>query len=197
MAGQIILAGDFATDATATLPYIGSLTGATLPGSIGVNTSVFQWGASVANSGNQIGFAQSQAVGDNPTATMLIAAQSAPASALSNFDGGGLYLRSGNAFGVGATGHRGPVRMQFGNNANTMVEIAEVNPGQRLVALLQGGTGISTLQIPVGAGDKVLWIGNAGTVPSANANNGGLLYVSAGALTWRGSSGTVTVLGPA
>jgi hypothetical protein len=43
----------------------------------------------------------------------------------------------------------------------------------------------------------VLALANCNTVPSANPSGGGILYVEAGALKYRGSSGTVTVLGPA
>lgn len=35
------------------------------------------------------------------------------------------------------------------------------------------------------------------TAPSANLTGGGILYVEAGALKYRGSSGTITTLGPA
>lgn len=48
-----------------------------------------------------------------------------------------------------------------------------------------------------GSGVKVIAIGNATTVPSTNPTGGGVLYVESGALKWRGSSGTVTILGPA
>lgn len=43
----------------------------------------------------------------------------------------------------------------------------------------------------------VIGITNANTIPTGNPTGGGVLYVNAGALTYRGSSGTVTVLGPA
>lgn len=48
-----------------------------------------------------------------------------------------------------------------------------------------------------GGGEKVLFIGNALTVPTSNTATGGILYVEAGALKYRGSSGTVTTLGAA
>lgn len=46
-------------------------------------------------------------------------------------------------------------------------------------------------------GVKVMAIGNAGTVPTTNPTGGGILYCEAGALKYRGSSGTVTTLGVA
>lgn len=48
-----------------------------------------------------------------------------------------------------------------------------------------------------GGGSRVIGIGNAVTVPASNPTGGGVLYVEAGALKYRGSSGTVTTLGPA
>lgn len=48
-----------------------------------------------------------------------------------------------------------------------------------------------------GGGDGVVGIANATTVPSTNPAGGGILYVTAGALTYRGSAGTVTTIAPA
>jgi len=48
-----------------------------------------------------------------------------------------------------------------------------------------------------GAGVKVAFIANATTVPTTNPTGGGILYVEAGALKYRGSGGTVTTLGAA
>ena len=49
----------------------------------------------------------------------------------------------------------------------------------------------------VGAGEGVVGIKDADTLPTVDPVNGGVLYVNAGALTYRGSGGTVTVLAPA
>jgi len=48
-----------------------------------------------------------------------------------------------------------------------------------------------------GGGKSVIFIANATTLPSTNPTGGGVLYVNAGALTYRGSGGTITVVGPA
>jgi len=45
--------------------------------------------------------------------------------------------------------------------------------------------------------DRGLFIGDTSQVPTGNPANGGFLYVEAGALTYRGSGGTITVLGAA
>jgi len=48
-----------------------------------------------------------------------------------------------------------------------------------------------------GRGKGVIAIANASVAPSMNLAGAGILYVEAGALKYRGSSGTVTVLAPA
>lgn len=48
-----------------------------------------------------------------------------------------------------------------------------------------------------GSGKGVIGIRNATAIPSGNPANGGVLYVEAGALKWKGSAGTVTELAPA
>ena len=48
-----------------------------------------------------------------------------------------------------------------------------------------------------GAGVGVIGIKNAGTVPTTNPTNAGILYVEGGALKYRGSSGTITGIAPA
>jgi len=45
-----------------------------------------------------------------------------------------------------------------------------------------------------GGGAGVVGITNAGTVPTSNPSGGGILYVEAGALKYRGSSGTITTI---
>lgn len=49
----------------------------------------------------------------------------------------------------------------------------------------------------LGGGVGVVAIGNAATAPTTNPAGGGVLYAEGGALKWRGSSGTVTVVAPA
>lgn len=48
-----------------------------------------------------------------------------------------------------------------------------------------------------GSGVGVVYIKNAGTVPTTNPTNGVFVYAEGGALKCRGSSGTITVLAPA
>lgn len=48
-----------------------------------------------------------------------------------------------------------------------------------------------------GSGEGVFFMANRVTAPTANPTGGGILYVNAGALTYRGSAGTVTVIAAA
>ncbi len=59
-----------------------------------------------------------------------------------------------------------------------------------------GNVGINTPD-QFGSGTKVIGIANSSGVPSTNPTSGGVLYVEAGALKYRGSSGTVTIIASA
>ena len=48
-----------------------------------------------------------------------------------------------------------------------------------------------------GGGQGVIAIANASVAPSVNLAGAGILYVEDGALKYRGSNGTVTVIAPA
>lgn len=60
---------------------------------------------------------------------------------------------------------------------------------------LNGNVGINGASY--GSGSGVAFIANATTAPTANPTGGGILYCEGGALKFRGSSGTITTLGPA
>jgi hypothetical protein len=59
-----------------------------------------------------------------------------------------------------------------------------------------GNIGFRTIS-RFGNGRGVLAIHNASVAPSTNPAEGGILYVEGGALKYRGSNGTVTVIAPA
>lgn len=62
----------------------------------------------------------------------------------------------------------------------------------KVCAYFGGNTGIVTTSF--GSGVGVIGIANAGTNPSTNPSGGGVLYCDAGALKYRGSSGTITTI---
>lgn len=60
------------------------------------------------------------------------------------------------------------------------------------------GTNISLGSVgSFGGGTLVCFIANRTAAPTTNPTGGGILYAEAGALKWRGSSGTVTTIAPA
>lgn len=65
-----------------------------------------------------------------------------------------------------------------------------------IVWALTGSLGLGT-STEFGSGKGVIGVQNAATVPSTNPTGGGVMYSEGGALKWRGSSGTVTVIAPA
>jgi hypothetical protein len=62
---------------------------------------------------------------------------------------------------------------------------------------VSGNLGFFSSSGSFGGGSKILYIANATTVPSSNPSVGGILYVSGGALKFRGVDGTITTIAPA
>jgi len=85
-----------------------------------------------------------------------------------------------------AKGHKLMIRaITAGDTSATkVVTIEDENLGLGASPSFAGGIGVLSIQ-------------NAGTVPSSNPSGGGVLYAEAGALKWRGSSGTVTTIAAA
>lgn len=75
----------------------------------------------------------------------------------------------------------------FNWNGSAYVEVAKFSAA---------GLGIGATADPAN-GKSVLAVKNAITVPTTNPTAGGIMYAEAGALKWRGSSGTVTTIAPA
>ena len=75
------------------------------------------------------------------------------------------------------------------------------NTGFETIVVVQreaagGNMGFRT-RTQFGAGQGVIAIANVTVAPSVNPAGGGILYVEDGALKYRGSNGTVTVIAPA
>lgn len=164
-------------------------------------TTTIQFGSSVTNATmNQTALGSVAAPGA-AGAIMTVQAQAGQAATGvgNNGGAGGPLLISGGAGGTSAAataGINGPVRLQLGVTNQTMIEAANlVAAGQRVVALCQIGTGITTVQLPANSGDGIIWIGNAVAVPTANPSSTGIvLYAVTSALNARDTKGTVTAL---
>lgn len=131
--------------------------------------------------------AQSQPITDISASNLVICAQPAYQTSATHLQGGALLLQGGIGASTGASGPSGAVRMQLGGpvgifNDHTMVEACEVALGRHVTAINQYGTGITSTQMPANTGDRVTWIGNAATVPTAAPVGGAILYASNGEL---------------
>jgi hypothetical protein len=75
----------------------------------------------------------------------------------------------------------------------TAASIFVVGSNERMRITTSGNVGIGTSD-QFGSGTLVVGLANASANPSTNPTGGGVLYADAGALKWRGSSGTVTTI---
>lgn len=91
----------------------------------------------------------------------------------------------------------------FGLRNDSTEDLQILNTNNSVVALkAEARATMTNLQLlsatkSFGGGIGVIGITNANTVPTTNPTGGGILYVEAGALKYRGSGGTVTTIGPA
>lgn len=151
-----------------------------------LNGASYTFGSNVAISTSATNFQFIQASAATGSFS-LVPAQSSTA----NGTGFPLLLNGGI---VNGSGLKGPVRIAVGGTtSNYLLDATEMTTGQRVLCLLMG-TACTATQLPSGAGDRVMFIANDAADPSVNAVGGGYLYVSGGALKWRGSSGTVTTI---
>ena len=102
----------------------------------------------------------------------------------------------GNGMEFGSTSHAGnyygsSVTIYSGGTVFLYAAGGEVLRLEGAGISLGGGAG------SYGAGTKVVFIPNRTTVPTTNPVGGGILYAEAGALKYRGSSGTVTTIAAA
>jgi len=105
----------------------------------------------------------------------------------SYLNGAHIVLESIGAPGLG--------RLQLGSADGAEVQLS---PGGSTTMRLTAGLNIALFANgSYGSGAKVLFMGNADTTPSGTPSGGGILYVDAGALKYKGSSGTVTTVGAA
>ena len=172
--GRVMLTGDLG--GTAAAPTVVGLTGAA--GTVPLRSSVTKIEFDAAAAGCTIGIADSAGAVVN----MTVRAQNAGGS---NNNGGTVIVAGGTNTG---TGRPGGVTLNNGTGV-VGLEVGAFSGSRRFVSL---GTNPSSTDIPTG--DGVVYIANATTNPSSNPVGGGVLYVSAGALVYRGTGGTVTTL---
>jgi Protein of unknown function (DUF2793) len=89
--------------------------------------------------------------------------------------------------------------IRFPNDTTNDLHFRDVNAGKTPMVLENGGVNIQLISATkaFGGGSGVIGIASCTTPPASNPAGGGVLYVDAGALKYRGSSGTVTTIGAA
>lgn len=110
-------------------------------------------------------------------------------------------LHSGINMGFSAGGNANNVNADvgLGRSAAGVLEINDCNTSGTKGTfrdLILRNLGVNGA-ISAGGGVGIVSIKNATTAPTTNPTGGGVLYCESGALKFRGSSGTVTTLGPA
>ncbi len=119
------------------------------------------------------------------------------ASGGNNLAGNGLLIRSGIGTGNWANAENLGIDLQCGlvqgagGTAQAYTSVLALRHSDLNISFW-GGMGAT-----FGGGAAVAFIRNAATAPTTNPTGGGILYAEAGALKWRGSGGTVTVIAPA
>jgi fibronectin-binding autotransporter adhesin len=109
-------------------------------------------------------------------------------SAGSGVHNGGYLNLGGGARAT--TGLAGGVRlyMQAGPTTNVLVELAEVLTTKRVLALMRGSV-LTTTQMPANTGDRVIYVADAATVPTAPPVSGTIFLSDGGALKQFGPLG--------
>lgn len=113
-----------------------------------------------------------------------------------NSAGGFVHIEGGQRSGTGNFGGwRGRLNASATEN---MVEATDLGSGAARILSLVRGPNLTTTEMPANTGDQVIYIGNASTAPTTGTPvSGGILYVTAGALRYKGTGGTDTLLGAA
>lgn len=117
---------------------------------------------------------------------------SAGGTTRAGLDGNGLTVSTNVTFNGGALGNAsmGSPDTRIGRTSAGVLEINDAAGAYRDLIVRNVSLGAQSL----GGGVQVFGMLNATTVPTTNPTGGGVLYSEAGALKWRGSSGTVTTV---
>jgi len=104
-----------------------------------------------------------------------------------NQNGGPLLLQGGARSG---TGLKGAVRIQINGTTETFMEVVEIAAGRRVTAFNLAAD-LTTTEMPANTGDKVSFIANAATAPTADPANGVIEYATGGAWGLRAVGGRI------
>lgn len=169
----------------------------TLAGTIGLTWSISPTSANTANAIVKRGASGQIAVGALTAVSGVmdkLEFNNNQGAYLNNSVGGIYSSKSGGAYPFNGNGHLVLEPRLSGASQDVVV----LGAGGAVCAVFKGGLNFALFGAGAfGGGVGVISIPNATTVPTTNPAGGGILYVTAGALTYRGSSGTVTTIAPA
>lgn len=135
-------------------------------------------------------FSTSVAINPVSAGTALTMTISGGASTTNNNNGGAIAIKGGAT--AGGSGLRGVAQLFLGQS-DCMVEATEVVLGNRVTALARG-VALTSTEMPANSGDKVCYVGNAGTAPTASPVSGCILYATGGNLAYYTSGGQQVTL---
>lgn len=164
----------------------------TVSGTLGVGQAAgaaIKLGVSNSAAGQLAGFTRTSTTDSSPV-VVILAGDTSTSSALALSVNGD----ANNRFAIDPTGILG-----WGSGSTTRdVTLFRASAGVLETAgTLHAGTNFRLNTTSLGGGTGVLAMANAGTPPALTPTGGGVLYVSGGALLYKGSSGTVTTIAPA
>ena len=169
------------------LQRVQSLTGDTGLGEVTVDANAFKFSSIVTPY-----FYQDSAVGVNGT-NFIITGQ---ASASTNFNAGNVIISGGEANG-GGTALNGGVSLALAGGNYNLIQISELEeaPTTRQVVSLCLDSSITNAEMGPNTGNKVIYVADAATNPSAPAVGGSILYSSGGKLNITEADGTSFIIG--
>lgn len=117
---------------------------------------------------------------------------------LSKVGGGNTFLQLDGGGGVAelSVNTTGDFLYSVNGVASNVLQVIRAGAVGSTLVLSSGNVRIGGATSGGGSAAKTIFLDNA-TIPTANPTGGGILYVESGALKYRGSSGTITVVAPA
>lgn len=138
------------------------------------NADAFTWGASQTPS-----ISQTSSANDGKTFSIV-----AQASSGANKAGGRLFLAGGDSTN-GTPGVKSGVQIAIANGSvDTMVHSLQITTTQNVLGLVSQ-TQMSNVRMPANTGNFVVFVGDAGTNPSADAGTGHIYYSDSAKPAWR------------
>lgn len=108
-----------------------------------------------------------------------------------NSDGGNIIISGGEKDG---TGLGGGTILSTDNEANPLVQLIELSGNRRVVSLANDQI-LDNIQMQNNTGDRVIYIRDADTVPTASPVGGAILYSNSGKLNIKQEDGTDFIIG--